>query len=557
MTFSSMAAPLTSDFETIDTDTNAANTIGCGGVGVGCIFIPPDSNAAVGGDFVVVVTNVSVRFHNQDGTLLHDEALADFFSSLAPTTYTFDPKVLYDHYAERFVIVTLEYDDVTDESRIYMAVSDDADPNGDWYAISINSLVTIDGNAGALDYPGFAYDEEAIYINGDMFEIASPFDYQGVRLWILDKGESGGWYAGGTAIVNGPYDPLTAVAAVDVTTQPAIMRTNPEDFYGPSGADVGTFLVSYSGLFDSMTGNELVQVVRVDDPLGTPTFVHEFVSAGNLETSTADLPDAPQMGSGTGIHVGDRRAINAVWRDGQLYLAAAIDPASGGDAGESTAHWWNLDTSTLSTAMSASTSLTDQGSIGGEDIATDTHTFYPAVDVNATGEMIVGFSASAPTIYPGSYYAVREQGDAAGTIGSSTTLRAGTDWYVRTLDPSIGALNRWGDYSAATVDEASQCFWIYNQHAITRGTPTNNPSEDGRWRTAAGRVCVDCDVAVTIVNPTAALEQYRASTITATGTADVSGTGNLVLEGQVVMFENDFSVASGGEMTVSHFCPLP
>lgn len=120
----------------------------------------------------------------------------------------------------------------------------------------------------------------------------------------------------------------------------------------------------------------------------------------------------------------------------------------------------------------------------GESIAGATYTFFPSVAVNRFGEAAAGFSASASSIFAGSYFTWRAAGDAAGSTRAPALLRAGTDWYVRTFG---AGRNRCGDYSGIAIDPEDQCFWVYNQHAMTRGTPTG--SEDGRWATAYGKFC--------------------------------------------------------------------
>ena len=63
-------------------------------------------------------------------------SLKNFFAPLRPDYGVFDPKALYDQYANRFVVVALEAyairpaGDPCDMSRIMVAVSDDSDPNG-------------------------------------------------------------------------------------------------------------------------------------------------------------------------------------------------------------------------------------------------------------------------------------------------------------------------------------------------------------------------------------------------------------------------------------------
>ena len=131
-----------------------------------------------------------------------------------------------------------------------------------------------------------------------------------------------------------------------------------------------------------------------------------------------------------------------------------------------------------------STTLTDQGDVGGEDIASGTVTFFPAIAVNINEDVIIGFSASAPTIFPGAYYAGRFVGDPAGFVNPSVVVRAGLDSYVRTFG---AGRNRWGDYTGASVDPTDdKSFWIFNEYAIARGTPT--PPEDGRWGTVYAHV---------------------------------------------------------------------
>ena len=130
----------------------------------------------------------------------------------------------------------------------------------------------------------------------------------------------------------------------------------------------------------------------------------------------------------------------------------------------------------------------DFGTIGGEQIAPGSSTFFPSIAVNDLGDALIGFSASAPTIHPGSYLAARIVDAPAGSSGTPTILREGTDYYLRTFG---GGSNRWGDYSAVALDPSDGCFWVYNQHAIGAGTPID--SEDGRWGTALGRTCTVLD----------------------------------------------------------------
>jgi hypothetical protein len=163
-----------------------------------------------------------------------------------------------------------------------------------------------------------------------------------------------------------------------------------------------------------------------------------------------------------------------------LWLTTTLRPASGPDAGQTTAHWFRLSTAAVPGGF---ITLADQGDIGGEDIASTTYTFFPSLAVNATGDAIITFSASASSIYPGAYFTGRFVSDPPTTNRGSGTLRAGLDYYIRTFGAGS---NRWGDYSGASIDPSDGSFWIFHEYAKTKGTIFGG--EDGRWATAFGNL---------------------------------------------------------------------
>ena len=445
------------------------------------IFIPPDPIGAAGIDRLIAVVNVMIEARDKTGQLLWQEGLRDFFSDLSVNTYTYDPKVLYDHYQDRFLVVALEKEDAGQNpdpaniSKIFLAVSKDGTPdsttNADWFYHEIDAKKNIDEIEYFADYPGFELDEEAVYITANMFPFPDATGDNKTRLWIVDKGIATGFYNGEPASIK-DYDPY-ATDGYATTTMPA-------QVYGPNGAGtgVGTYLVSYNGLTDEK--DEYIQVVTVNDPLGTPTFVPNFVIMGDIENlggsyGFPDLIDAPQLGTDIPIEVNDRRVLDCVWCNNVLWLTTTINPNSGPDSGQTTAHWVKISTAGMPALM-------DQGNIGGEDIATNTYTYFPSVAVNSSGDIVFGFSASAATIYAGAYVTGHQSGDPPGTVKESATVRAGMDYYIRTFGDPGSKPNRWGDYSGTCLDPTDDnIFWIFNEYAWTRGSESGG--EDGRWGT--------------------------------------------------------------------------
>jgi hypothetical protein len=335
-----------------------------------------------------------------------------------------------------------------------------------------------------FDYPGFAVDEEAVYITGNMFRFVTNAGATFNRLWIVDKGVgSGGLYDGGTS---------TTASLNPAGTSGLVINYQPAHVFGAGGipgggGTIGTFLIGYTGLTSGGPGaNEAVSIIRVNSPLGATSLSASTVTVSDMEDvggifGFPALPDAPQSGTATLVEVNDRRTLHAVWRNNALWATTTINPNSGADAGQTTAHWWELDTSAV---PGGPLTLADEGDIGGEDVATGAYTFFPSVAVDPCGNAGFGFSASASTIFPGAYYTARYASDAAGTVQSSGTLAAGTDYYIRTFG---GPRNRWGDYSGMALDPDNEAtFWVFNEYAMTRGTPTLPGPEDGRWATQYG-----------------------------------------------------------------------
>jgi len=490
---------LLSSIEGFNIDDNAFNT-------GAAVIQPPDPFGAAGPAHILNVGNTSIQWFTKDGTLEYHTSLKNFFAPLRPDYGIFDPKVLYDQYANRFLVVTLEayqtgapFNDLFDMSRIMIAVSDDSDPNGKWYYHSINSMVNVPDPTDPeevlvtwTDYPGFALDEEAIYITGNLFEFRTQDPY-GNRLWIMDKGlAKGGFYDNGSATVT-MYDP-SALTGVDYSGNYTLAENfrcmQPAHVYGTAPTGVGTWLTLYDGNNNGV--EELVDVIRVDNPLTTPEFTRFTINVGDIEDTTIPIDySSPQRSSTARLDGGDRRVLNAVWRDNSLYATTVINPSSGPDVNQVTTHWFRFDTSNAQTLK-----LADQGNVGGEEIGFAAHTIWPAVNVDSKGNMVIGFSATGPTIYPGSYYAVRTPSDPAGTVRLAGELAEGLDVFALG-GTAANSVNRWGDYTSVALDPTDGVtFWLYNMYALPRQTLP------GRWGTRWGSLRVAEAPAIPVPGPT-------------------------------------------------------
>ena len=483
-------------FDSVNFDDNADENDGFR-------FIPPDPIGAVGYSRIIAVVNTMIEAREKSGGFLWRTSLANFFAPLNPATFTFDPKIVYDTYEDRFVVVTLErvnsgtsFSDPGNESRLLLAVSRNGHPEtstaADWYFMEVDAKLTNLVGFGLdfwADYPGFEVDEEAVYITANYFVFPGEFGgFGGSFLWIVGKED---FYAGGVSSAN-VFSPAGETGFFDLTHMPAQVFGN--GGVGGPGSSIGTFLVGYSGLtFGGPGGVEAAQVITVDDPLGNaggPNFSGEFVILGDIENvggpcSFPALADAPQPGTDALIEVNDRRALDAVWRDNELWMVMTIDsdgPCDPAAAGTTKAHWVKMDTS----GGPGSILGADGGTVYGDDISLDTTTFFPAIAVNKYGTAGIGFSAASPDIYAGAFVTTRHAGDDPGTVRQTRTVREGEDYYLRTFG---GTRNRWGDYSGITFDPSNQkFFWIFNMYAAPRSAIPDSRGHDGRWGTAWGRL---------------------------------------------------------------------
>lgn len=146
----------------------------------GNTLVPPDPICAASKTTLVAAANSILEIRNKQGGLLYKDALDQFFVNLGPSGLLYDPKVVYDQYADRFVMVVLDQvspgglgpvsdsnmpqqrfiqsTNVTGNSTILLAVSTSGSPAGvgDWYFQAINALEIDATDSYWADYPGTA-----------------------------------------------------------------------------------------------------------------------------------------------------------------------------------------------------------------------------------------------------------------------------------------------------------------------------------------------------------------------------------------------------------------
>ncbi len=405
-------------------------------------FIPPDTMGAVGLHHFVEVINGSVAIYTKVGVRLSRVSLNSFFTAvIGGTTYprngSFDPHVIYDRRSGRWLAVALERGAVSGhDNDAILAVSASPDPTGAWnkYLIPVGDPDS-GGSAVFSDYDTLGTDENGVYVAVRMF---GPSSF--AKIAAVPKAQV---LAAGTATVS----VFTGITDMWATPQPAhnldpVAAGGPAWFVASSTAGYGD--VNYRRLTWSGT---------------TPTL---DATAGGLTTPTYGQPvNAPASGSGTPINVGDDRLQMAVIRADSLWTCRSVGTDSaGGDAGPITrtaCEWLQLNVADVTP------SLVQSGRVFDPATSNPRFYFYPSIMPNGQGHAVMGFSGVAATEFVGAYFTGRLNGEAAGSMGSVTLIKAGAAAYQR-LDGS--GRNRWGDYSYTSLDPADDMsLWTIQEYA--------------------------------------------------------------------------------------------
>lgn len=397
---------------------------------------PPDPSVAVGPDHIVAVVNSSIAVYDkQTGNQLLQTTASFWFQNTSPpppSSFIFDPKVVYDPNPGRFVIFFLCTDDV-DESSFLVSASASSDAMGSWYSYNLDA--TLNGSTPANtwpDYPGLGFDyDEAVYLTSNMWLFDGGFLYSKVR--ILDKDSL---YSGGEIIWNDLWNLRYNNFSTAFTIKPA-------ETY--SDAD-GEFLLS-----NIWYGATYTTYWKITDPLGAPVAtLRPQVSV----PSYSQPPEATQLGGSPTLSLVGPMTQEVVYRNGMVYTSFS-QSFNWGLQTVAAVRMLGIDTATSTAAFDA---------VYGAD---GVHYYFPAIYVDPEDRIHATFSRSSDEEYISVHYVEDFVNDP-----TSKLLKAG-EGHRGGSSPT-----RWGDYGAIAPDPVDQNqVWVLHEY----------PSSSGSWRTWIGR----------------------------------------------------------------------
>ena len=200
-------------------------------------------------------------------------------------------------------------------------------------------------------------------------------------------------------------------------------------------------------------------VAWIDNVSGTPVWHSPLQVPVAPYASTNSLPDAPQAGIDCTVDTADTRLLNSVYRNGSVWTVHHVV----GPSGKVEVAWYRIDPGTGA--------LVSQGRVGDPN----RWYYYPSIAVNKDNVAAIGFSGSSTAEFVGGYYTLIQP--STGTAEARRVqLKAGEATYFKTFS---GTENRWGDFSATSVDPTDDTsFWTLQEYAAL---PVSGISQWGTW----------------------------------------------------------------------------
>lgn len=409
-------------------------------------YIPPDPVMAAGPNHLILAVNLVWGIWSKSGSPGFITPISSWFASVNTLNLNYsDPKVIYDQYAGRWIVMCMGFGSAANPRGAYfLSVSDDSDPNGTWF----KWMVAVPSDGTFPDFPSVGYDaSEAIYFTGNHFHnVDFSFRYAGIV--ILKKSEL---YA------NNPAVPPLTVTRFNAMRDPAdgglTFTIKPALSFGPPVS--GMFFVNTQGSIGSY-----IELWRINNPVTAPALVHRAtIPIGSYSAP----PNAAQPNNVTPIETNNSSLQSEVqYRNGSLFFAF---PQAA-----------NFDTVTVSAIRYLQ--IDTSGAIAQNILygAGGEYFFFPAPLSDNSGNVAMVFSHSSP----GSFCAARYVGNFPDDMAAGI-LRTGEATYALVG----GGQNRWGDYAGISQDPVfPRKIWMYQEFA--RATTPSFPN--GNWGTWCGAI---------------------------------------------------------------------
>jgi hypothetical protein len=506
------------------------------GVGVGLAgFVPsgnpPDTNGRVGAKQYVQWNNSSFAvFNKTTGALLFGPAAGNtLFQSLGGDCATHndgDPVVSFDILAGRWVISQFVVGGSPDFSHQCVAVSQTEDATGEYY---LYDFVTDSQNF--VDYPKTGVWPDGYYMSGHVFN-ASGTAFLAGRIFVFERDQM-----------------LKGLPARQLQADLKKYGNKPQYGFLPSDLDsltppppgeaafvIGPHPTSVNRLTSARVavtwgGSPRIRLTEdlIKETWGIAPCVSDTDAGDHLDCVPQPAPAAPtDYLDNLSFHLMYRLAYrnfggNPVQES--LVGNVTVPGASGRPPAHGAIRWYEFrnagSSSTTPTVFQASTYDPDNA-----------YRWMGSIAMDKDHNMALGYSKSSLSVIPSIFITGRLGTDPLNTLGAEAQVQAGAGVQKVTNGSNPG--NRWGDYSAMTLDPVDQCTFYYTNEYLQTDGAFNWSTRIASFKFGA------CDPA------------QPWGTLTGTITSSPSGA---TLSDVVVTLSNGYAGATNGDGVYSFLVP--
>ena len=290
--------------------------------------IPADTHGAVGPEHLVVALNTEIAIQTREGELLSKVGLGDFWAGFSHG-FVFDPKVVYDHLAKRWVVFTIA-DVNTTKSAVLIALSQTSDPSGDWDMASIRVHPEAEAdNYLYADYPSVGYNKKWLAASVNLYkgtnQVEGTKEFVGSRIYAFHKPD----YIRGRRAFYTQFD------------DPGFFTVVPATTYDANDTNL---------LFITEQGTSALRISALSGRVGqehyTPNYARTSLDGIEAwEFSIGKTNISPQKAATKSIFANDSRMHALAKRNGELWAAHHVFLPEGiTNVNRTAIQWWNLET---------------------------------------------------------------------------------------------------------------------------------------------------------------------------------------------------------------------
>jgi hypothetical protein len=397
-------------------------------------YTPPDDNIAVsnGGYVVSAINSIYRIFKPSNSTIqLKSSSFNDALKSALPniTDTYFDPRVIYDAEADRFIIVVLN-GTISSASYIVVMFSKDNNPADGWNVYSFSGDVFSKSNWA--DYDNIGISKGDLFITDNLFDDNQNYIEPSIIQINKDSGYNGKTMAYKT------WEPMT-----NFSVQPTLFTLVPAS-HG-LGGDYGDTMFFVSNKFQ---GGKTLTLLEIDgkESSSVSNLSTSTISYGTLTTASPKKIGGLQLGqvttkrNGYTLNEGDTRIKQAFYLNGNIFdVFTTRDQTTG-----------------FSDIVYSKINLAKNSLVYKQLGLTNFDYVYPSlasfVNEGQDSSVVIGYCRTGKSIYPEVDIV---KCDSSLTFSESVTVESG-----RTAVIGSDSIQRWGDYTGmARQYNGKNCYF--------------------------------------------------------------------------------------------------